>query len=61
MVSGAAPDGYTLLLTVSGQLALPFLMKAPFDVMEDFTPVAMIGVSSAIICVPPSLPPNNLD
>ncbi|MFI5001016.1 MAG: Bug family tripartite tricarboxylate transporter substrate binding protein, partial [Reyranellales bacterium] len=58
--SGAAPDGYTLLLTVSAHVAFPFLMKVPFDVMTDFTPVAMIGVSSAIVCVPPSLPVDNL-
>ncbi|MFI5000273.1 MAG: tripartite tricarboxylate transporter substrate-binding protein, partial [Reyranellales bacterium] len=49
LVSGAAPDGYTLLLTVSAHVAFPFLMKVPFDVMTDFTPVAMIGVSSAIV------------
>ena len=60
LVSGAAPDGYTLLLTVSAHVALPFLMKVPFDVIADFTPVAMIGASSAVICVPPSLPVDNL-
>ena len=59
-LTGAAPDGYTLMLTVSAHVALPFLMKVPFDVVADFTPVAMIGVSSAIICVPPSLPVTNL-
>lgn len=35
-------------------------MKVPFDVMADFTPVAMIGVSSGLICVAPSLPVSNL-
>jgi tripartite-type tricarboxylate transporter receptor subunit TctC len=44
-VTGAAPDGYTLMLTVSAHVALPFLMKVPFDVVADFTPVAMLGVS----------------
>jgi len=59
-VTGAAPDGYTLMLTVSAHVALPFLMKVPFDVVADFTPVAMLGVSSALFCVPPSLPVANL-
>lgn len=59
-VASAAPDGYTLLLTVSAHVAFPFLMKVPFDVMADFTPVAMIGVSSGLICVAPSLPVSNL-
>jgi tripartite-type tricarboxylate transporter receptor subunit TctC len=54
IVSTAAPDGYTLLLTVSTHVTLPFLMKVPFDVLADFTPIAMIGVSSGIICVPRS-------
>ena len=59
-VTSAQPDGYTLLLTVSAHVAFPFLMKVPFDVMADFTPVAMIGVSSGLICVAPSVPVNNL-
>lgn len=59
-VTGAAPDGYTLMLTVSAHAALPFLMKVPFDVVADFTPVGMIGVSSAIVCVHPSLPVADL-
>jgi len=53
-------DGYTLFLTVSGHVALNFLMKAPYDAMKDFQPIAMIGVSTALLCVPPGLPANNL-
>ena len=60
MVLGAAPDGYTLYQTVSGHVALNFLMKAPFDAMTDFQPVAMIGVSTALICVPPDSPANDI-
>ncbi len=61
LVSGSPPDGHTLLMTVTGHVALPFLMKVPFDVMADFTPVAMVGVSSAIVCVHPSVPVKSLD
>ena len=60
MFLGAPADGYTLYLTVSGHVALPFLMKAPFDVMADFKPVAMVGVSTALLCVPPTSPANTL-
>jgi tripartite-type tricarboxylate transporter receptor subunit TctC len=35
-------------------------MKAPFDVMADFKPIAMIGISTALLCVPPDSPANNI-
>jgi len=53
-------DGYTLFLTVSGHVALNLLMKAPYDAMKDFQPIAMIGVSTALLCVPPNVPANTL-
>jgi tripartite-type tricarboxylate transporter receptor subunit TctC len=57
---GAAPDGYTLFLTVSGHLALPFVMKVPYDVVADFQPIAMIGISTALLCVPPASPAGTI-
>ncbi len=60
LVLGAPADGYTLYLTVSGHVVLNLLMKAPFDAMSDFKPIAMMGVSSALICTPPSCPANTL-
>ena len=59
-VLGAPADGYTLLLTVSGHVVVDLLMKAPFDVMGDFKPIAMLGVSSSLLCVPPSLPASSV-
>lgn len=56
MMLGTPPDGHTLYLTVSGHVVLGLLMKAPFDVMADFKPIAMVGVSSGLVCVPPSSP-----
>ena len=53
-------DGYTLFLSVSGHVALNFLMKAPYDAMKDFQPIGMIGVSTALLCVPPKVPANNV-
>jgi tripartite-type tricarboxylate transporter receptor subunit TctC len=60
LVLGAPADGYTVYLTVSGHVVLNLLMKAPFDAMADFKPIAMVGVSSALICVPPSSPANTI-
>ena len=60
MFLGAPADGYTLYLTVSGHVALPFLMKVPFDAMADFKPIALIGVSTALLCVPPDSPANTI-
>ncbi|MFO1160170.1 MAG: tripartite tricarboxylate transporter substrate binding protein [Reyranellaceae bacterium] len=60
MFLGAPADGYTLYFTVSGHVALPYLMKAPFDVMADFKPIAMVGVSTALLCVPPASPANTV-
>ena len=61
IVATAPKDGYTVELIVSGLLALPFLMKAPFDIVEDFTPIAMVGISAAVLCVAKSLPINSID
>ncbi|WP_295140371.1 tripartite tricarboxylate transporter substrate binding protein [uncultured Reyranella sp.] len=60
LVLGAPADGYTLYLTVSGHVVLNLLMRAPFDAMTDFRPIAMVGVSSALICVPPASPANTI-
>jgi tripartite-type tricarboxylate transporter receptor subunit TctC len=60
LVLGAPADGYTLYLTVSGHVVLNLLMRAPFDAIADFRPIAMVGVSSALICVPPASPANTI-
>jgi tripartite-type tricarboxylate transporter receptor subunit TctC len=60
LVLGAPADGYTIYLTVSGHVVLNMLMKAPFDAMADFKPIAMVGVSSGLICVPPSAPASTI-
>jgi tripartite-type tricarboxylate transporter receptor subunit TctC len=56
MFLAAPSDGYTLFFTVSGLTALPFIMKVPFDTVVDFKPIAMVGISTALLCVPPQSP-----
>jgi tripartite-type tricarboxylate transporter receptor subunit TctC len=60
MFLATPPDGHTLYLTVSGHVVLNMLMKAPFDVMADFKPIAMLGVSSSVLCVPPDSPATDV-
>jgi tripartite-type tricarboxylate transporter receptor subunit TctC len=45
---------------VSGHVALSYVLKTPFDVIADFEPIAMIGVSTALLCVPPDSPANDI-
>lgn len=49
-------DDHTLYLTVLSHVLLPFVAKVPFDVVADFQPVAMIGASTFLLCVPAESP-----
>ena len=62
IVAKAAPDGYTLLLTVGPpHSAFPFFMKnVPFDTISDFTPIIIVGTAPQSIVVHPSLPVTSL-
>jgi len=60
-VARAAKDGYTLLLsTNSNAMNVSLFKELSFDVVRDFTPVAMIASSAFILAVTSSLPVNNL-
>jgi tripartite-type tricarboxylate transporter receptor subunit TctC len=56
-VAKAAPDGYTILLTVSGLAAAPALYKSlPFDPVRDLAPVSQLAASTLLLVVTPKLP-----
>jgi tripartite-type tricarboxylate transporter receptor subunit TctC len=62
MAIKATPDGYTLLATSSGPLAVnPSLYsKLPYDVSRDLAMVAGLGIVPYAIIVPPSSPIKNI-
>ena len=61
-VAKAKPDGYTLLISYSGyHVGNPALMdKLPWDPVKDYSPIALLTVSTNVIAVHPSVPVNNL-
>jgi tripartite-type tricarboxylate transporter receptor subunit TctC len=53
-VAKAPPDGYTFLLATSAVTAAVILHKAlPYDVVRDFTPVAMFGGQPSMLMAAP--------
>jgi len=61
-VANAKPDGYTLLISYSGyHVGNPSLFdKLSWDPIKDFSPIALLTVSTNVIAVHPSVPVNNL-
>jgi tripartite-type tricarboxylate transporter receptor subunit TctC len=56
-VAKATPDGYTILLTVSGLAASPSLYKSlTFDPLNDLAPVTQLAASTMLLVVTPKLP-----
>ena len=61
-VAKAAPDGYTLLMGLNGNLAVnPSLFaKMPYDAIADFTPVAMLAEYPFMVVVNNDLPVKSI-
>ncbi len=58
-VAKAAPDGYTFVLMDVGNLVIsPALFKLPFNVANDFAPVAMVAYSPHLLAVSTKVPAN---
>ncbi|UUX95651.1 Bug family tripartite tricarboxylate transporter substrate binding protein [Aquabacterium sp. J223] len=59
-VAKAAPDGNTLLFGTNTQLTLPFVYaKVPFDVINSFSAIGLIGSTPMALVVHPSVAVNN--
>lgn len=61
-VAKSAPDGYTLLLTGSGSIAINPSMYAniPFDPIKDFAPVSLVVSTPLVLAVSPHIPANSV-
>jgi len=61
MVAKAAPDGYTLLLaSQTNAISATLYQKLPYDAVEDFAPITLIGREPGVLVVNPSLPVKTL-
>jgi tripartite-type tricarboxylate transporter receptor subunit TctC len=61
IVARALPDGYTLLMAPTGHSINPGLYsKLPFDPLRDFAPISLLGLSYAVVVVPPQLAVRNI-
>jgi tripartite-type tricarboxylate transporter receptor subunit TctC len=59
MVAKAAPDGYTLLLaSQTNAISATLYTKLPFDPVEDFVPITLIGREPGVLVVNPAFPPK---
>ena len=61
VVAKAAPDGYTLLLaSQTNAISATLYSNLPFDPIEDFTPVTLIGREPGVVVVNPAVPVTSL-
>jgi tripartite-type tricarboxylate transporter receptor subunit TctC len=57
----ATPDGYTLLLVISGNAVNATLYpNLTFNFVRDIAPVAFIGITPFVLAVTPSFPPKTV-
>ncbi|MGZ5152383.1 MAG: Bug family tripartite tricarboxylate transporter substrate binding protein, partial [Burkholderiales bacterium] len=58
LAAKAPPDGYTLVVGISGTLAINPSMfpKLPYDPIRDFAPISLVAVGPNVLVVHPSLP-----
>jgi tripartite-type tricarboxylate transporter receptor subunit TctC len=57
VVAKSAPDGYTLLLaSQTNAISASLYTKLPFDPVEDFAPISLIGREPGVLVVNPALP-----
>jgi tripartite-type tricarboxylate transporter receptor subunit TctC len=60
-VAQAKPDGYTFLCFPTAILTIsPHMLRLPYDVQRDFTPVAMLSVSDGVMAMHPSVPVRDI-
>ncbi|MBI2296923.1 MAG: tripartite tricarboxylate transporter substrate binding protein [Betaproteobacteria bacterium] len=58
LVARSAPDGYTIVLAITAQLAVnvSLFRKLPYDPVRDYAPITLLGSGTYVLVVHPSLP-----
>jgi tripartite-type tricarboxylate transporter receptor subunit TctC len=58
LAAKAPPDGYTLVVGITGTLAInpSMFAKLPYDPVRDFTPISLVAVGPNTLVAHPSLP-----
>ena len=61
-VAKSAPDGYTIVMALTAQLAVnPSLFrKLPYDPVKDFAPITLLAQGPYVLVVHPSVPVRNV-
>ena len=60
-VAKAAPDGYTLIVSVSSHTTNPAMHSSmPFDTLKDFQPISMLARAPVLVVANPNFPANNI-
>jgi len=60
LVAKSAPDGYTVLLTLSSHTINPLVLKTPYDVERDFASVSLVVSLPQLIFASPKAPFDSL-
>jgi tripartite-type tricarboxylate transporter receptor subunit TctC len=60
VVAKAAPDGYTILFTLSSHTINPVLYKLPFNTERDFAPISLVASLPQILAANPNVPVKNV-
>jgi tripartite-type tricarboxylate transporter receptor subunit TctC len=60
IVSRAAPDGYTLLVTSNAMWILTLMQSAPYDPVADFAPITLASMAPTILVVHPTVPAKSV-
>lgn len=61
-VAKASADGYTLLAASTGPMVTaPLVQRTPYNAEQDFTEVAITGMSAYLLVVPPNFPASTAE
>ncbi len=61
-VAKSPPDGYTLLLSASSEMAMNVVLfkKMPYDPLRDLLPITLVGTTPPLLLAHPSLPAKSV-